>query len=145
MMYGWSVTHCLPTQMVEQPTAALGTALRADTVRELAAEAGFGRVEVLPVDNDFFRLYRLEPLKGDPAMPNPNHPTSQHQQQRTTTMQSTTTTTSHRPRRRLGRLLLAAAAVACALPGRPRRGSWRRPPTARSSTAPPRGRATTSA
>jgi 2-polyprenyl-3-methyl-5-hydroxy-6-metoxy-1,4-benzoquinol methylase len=61
MMFGWSVTHCLPTQMVEQPSAALGTALRADTVRELASEAGFTRVEVLPVENDFFRLYRLDP------------------------------------------------------------------------------------
>jgi 2-polyprenyl-3-methyl-5-hydroxy-6-metoxy-1,4-benzoquinol methylase len=61
MMFGWSVTRCLPTQMVEQPSAALGTALRADTVRELAAEAGFAHVEVLPVDNDFFRLYRLSP------------------------------------------------------------------------------------
>ena len=59
MMYGWSVTHCLPTQLTEQPSAALGTALRADTVRELAVEAGFRTVEVLPVDNDFFRLYRL--------------------------------------------------------------------------------------
>ena len=59
MMYGWSVTHCLPTQMTEEPSAALGTALRADTVRELATEAGFARVEVLPVENDFFRLYRL--------------------------------------------------------------------------------------
>jgi 2-polyprenyl-3-methyl-5-hydroxy-6-metoxy-1,4-benzoquinol methylase len=59
MMFGWSVTHCLPSQMVERPTAALGTALRADDVRALAAEAGFGRVEVLPVENDFFRLYRL--------------------------------------------------------------------------------------
>jgi len=59
MMYGWSVTHCLPTQMVEQPSAALGTVMRAGTVRELAAEAGYTRVEVLPVDNDFFRLYRL--------------------------------------------------------------------------------------
>jgi hypothetical protein len=55
------VTHCLPAQMVEQPSAALGTALRADTVRQLAAQAGFGRVEVLPVENDFFRLYRLDP------------------------------------------------------------------------------------
>jgi 2-polyprenyl-3-methyl-5-hydroxy-6-metoxy-1,4-benzoquinol methylase len=61
MMFGWSVTHCLPSQMVEQPTAALGTALRADDLRALAAEAGFGRVEVLPVENDFFRLYRLDP------------------------------------------------------------------------------------
>jgi 2-polyprenyl-3-methyl-5-hydroxy-6-metoxy-1,4-benzoquinol methylase len=59
MMYGWSVTHCLPTQMVEQPSAALGTVLRADTVRELASSAGFTHVDVLPVENDFFRLYRL--------------------------------------------------------------------------------------
>ena len=59
MMYGWSVAHCLPTQMVEQPSAALGTVLRADTVRELASSAGFTHVEVLPVENDFFRLYRL--------------------------------------------------------------------------------------
>jgi len=61
IMYGWSVTHCLPTQMVEQPSAALGTVMRAGTVRELAARAGYTRVDVLPVDNDFFRLYRLHP------------------------------------------------------------------------------------
>jgi hypothetical protein len=61
MMYGWSVTHCLPTQLAEQPSAALGTVLRAGTVRELADQAGYTRVEVLPVDNDFFRLYRLHP------------------------------------------------------------------------------------
>ena len=61
MMYGWSVTHCLPTQMAEQPSAALGTVMRASTVRELAAEAGFARVDVLPVENDFFRLYGLHP------------------------------------------------------------------------------------
>jgi SAM-dependent methyltransferase len=61
MMYGWSVTHCLPTQMVEQPSAALGTAMRSGTVRELAAHAGYARVDVLPVASDFFRLYRLHP------------------------------------------------------------------------------------
>ena len=61
MMYGWSVTHCLPTQLVEEPSAALGTVMRADTVRELATAAGYSRVEVLPVENDFFRLYRLHP------------------------------------------------------------------------------------
>jgi SAM-dependent methyltransferase len=59
MMFGWSVTHCLPTQLAEEPSAALGTVLRAGTVDELAAEAGFAAVEVLPVENDFFRLYRL--------------------------------------------------------------------------------------
>jgi SAM-dependent methyltransferase len=61
LMYGWSVTHCLPTQLVEQPSAALGTVMRAGTVRALAAKAGFAHVDVLPVDNDFFRLYRLHP------------------------------------------------------------------------------------
>jgi 2-polyprenyl-3-methyl-5-hydroxy-6-metoxy-1,4-benzoquinol methylase len=61
MMYGWSVTHCLPTQMVEPGSAALGTVLRADTLRDLATSAGFGHVAVLPVDNDLFRLYRLDP------------------------------------------------------------------------------------
>ena len=59
MMYGWSVLHCLPTQMAEQPSAALGTVMRADTVRALAEEAGFAAVEVLPVENDLFRFYRL--------------------------------------------------------------------------------------
>jgi SAM-dependent methyltransferase len=59
MMYGWSVTHCLPTQLAEQPSAALGTVMRAGTVRELADQAGYAHVDVLPVDNDFFRLYRL--------------------------------------------------------------------------------------
>jgi hypothetical protein len=61
MMYGWSVTHCLPTQLVDEPSAALGTVLRAGTVRDCALEAGYERVEVLPVENDFFRLYRLHP------------------------------------------------------------------------------------
>ena len=61
MMYGWSVTHCLPTQLAEQPSAALGTVIRADTVRRLAAEAGYERVAVLPVENAFLRLYRLDP------------------------------------------------------------------------------------
>jgi 2-polyprenyl-3-methyl-5-hydroxy-6-metoxy-1,4-benzoquinol methylase len=61
MMYGWSVTHCLPTQLVEQPSAALGTVIRAHIVRELAEHAGYSGVEVLPVENEFFRLYRLNP------------------------------------------------------------------------------------
>jgi hypothetical protein len=47
--------------MVEQPSAALGTVMRSGTVRELAAGAGYARVDVLPVDNDFLRLYRLHP------------------------------------------------------------------------------------
>jgi 2-polyprenyl-3-methyl-5-hydroxy-6-metoxy-1,4-benzoquinol methylase len=59
MMYGWSISHCLPVAMAEQPSAALGTVLRAGTVAELATTAGFGAVEPVDVDAGFFRLYRL--------------------------------------------------------------------------------------
>jgi 2-polyprenyl-3-methyl-5-hydroxy-6-metoxy-1,4-benzoquinol methylase len=60
MMYGWSITHCLPTSMTEQPSAAIGTVIREDTVRELARDAGLD-VRVLEVDGGFFRLYELRP------------------------------------------------------------------------------------
>ena len=58
-MYGWSIVHCLPVSLAEQPSAAIGTVIREDTVRALARAAGFAEVEVLPVDAGFFRLYRL--------------------------------------------------------------------------------------
>jgi 2-polyprenyl-3-methyl-5-hydroxy-6-metoxy-1,4-benzoquinol methylase len=61
MMYGWSITHCLPASMAEQPSAAIGTVIREQTVRDLAARAGLGRVDVLDVDGGFFRLYELRP------------------------------------------------------------------------------------
>ena len=59
MMYGWSVVHCLPASRAEEPSAALGTVLRADTVRRLGREAGFTTVDVLPLENDLFRFYLL--------------------------------------------------------------------------------------
>jgi 2-polyprenyl-3-methyl-5-hydroxy-6-metoxy-1,4-benzoquinol methylase len=59
MMYGWSVLHCLPVGMVDQPSAETGTVMRAGTVRRYAKEAGFRDVEVLPIDNFFFQFYRL--------------------------------------------------------------------------------------
>ncbi|RPJ49543.1 MAG: class I SAM-dependent methyltransferase [Chloroflexi bacterium] len=61
MMYGFSVLHCLPVGMAEQPSAATGTVMRPETLRKYAREAGFQEVEVLPVENFFFRLYRLIP------------------------------------------------------------------------------------
>jgi len=61
LMYGWSIVHCLPTQMAEQPSAAIGTVIREDCVRALAGEAGFGAVRTLDVDGGFFRLYELRP------------------------------------------------------------------------------------
>jgi hypothetical protein len=35
--------------------------MRADTVRRYAEEAGFRTFEILPIENDFYRFYRLMP------------------------------------------------------------------------------------
>jgi 2-polyprenyl-3-methyl-5-hydroxy-6-metoxy-1,4-benzoquinol methylase len=59
-MYGWSVLMCLPTGMDDHHSAATGTVMRPHTVRDYAAQAGFADVEVLPIENDFFRFYRLQ-------------------------------------------------------------------------------------
>ncbi len=58
-MYGFSILHCLPVGMTEQPSAATGTVMRSDTFRRYASEAGFRAVEILPIEHDFFRFYRL--------------------------------------------------------------------------------------
>lgn len=59
MMYGWSVSHCLPVAMAEQPSAAIGTVIRRDILERCARDAGFSTVDVLPIENDLFRFYRL--------------------------------------------------------------------------------------
>lgn len=61
VMFGWSVVHCLPAAVADGDLDAIGTALRSETVLRVATEAGFGHVEVLPIVNDVFRFYRLEP------------------------------------------------------------------------------------
>ena len=59
LMYTYSVLCCLPVGMAEQPSAATGTVMRTDTVRRYAREAGFADVEVLPIEHEVFRFYRL--------------------------------------------------------------------------------------
>ena len=61
VMYGFSVLHCLAVGMEEQPSAATGTAMRPDTLRGYALDAGFRDMEILPIENDFWRFYRLLP------------------------------------------------------------------------------------
>jgi 2-polyprenyl-3-methyl-5-hydroxy-6-metoxy-1,4-benzoquinol methylase len=60
-MYAASVLHCLPAGMAEQPSAGTGTVMRLETIRTYAADAGFTSLDVLPIEHDFFRFYRLEP------------------------------------------------------------------------------------
>jgi 2-polyprenyl-3-methyl-5-hydroxy-6-metoxy-1,4-benzoquinol methylase len=59
IMYTYSVLCCLPAGRSEQPSAATGTVMRADTLRRYASEAGFAEVEVLPIEHETFRFYRL--------------------------------------------------------------------------------------
>jgi 2-polyprenyl-3-methyl-5-hydroxy-6-metoxy-1,4-benzoquinol methylase len=58
-LYGASVLHCLPVGMSDQPSAATGTVMRTETVRSYAADAGFAGTDVLPIEHDMFRFYRL--------------------------------------------------------------------------------------
>jgi SAM-dependent methyltransferase len=58
MMYGWSVLACLPASLAESPSAGLGTVLRQDLVRRLAADAGL-MATISDIDAGFFRLYVL--------------------------------------------------------------------------------------
>jgi 2-polyprenyl-3-methyl-5-hydroxy-6-metoxy-1,4-benzoquinol methylase len=57
--YGYSVFHCLPISMVDQPSAATGTVIRESTMRRYAEQAGFRSIDVLPIEDDTFRFYRM--------------------------------------------------------------------------------------
>jgi hypothetical protein len=57
--WGWSAIHCLPCALTEPPAAGTGTIMRTPTFRRYALDAGFTDVEVLPIENDFWRFYRL--------------------------------------------------------------------------------------
>lgn len=59
LLYGYSVMHCLPDGRSRPDSAATGTVLRPATLREYAARAGFSDVDILPIEHDIFRFYRL--------------------------------------------------------------------------------------
>ena len=57
--YGFSVLHCLAVGREDEHSAATGTAIRPHTVDEYARAAGFPGAEVLPIEHEFWRFYRL--------------------------------------------------------------------------------------
>ena len=59
--YAWSVLHCLPATRAEEPSVEAGTVLRASTVRDYGEQAGFARVEEVPIENELWRFYHLQP------------------------------------------------------------------------------------
>ncbi|MCO1657839.1 class I SAM-dependent methyltransferase [Pseudonocardia humida] len=59
LMYGWSITCCLPDGLAHPGSVGTGTVMRPDTLRGYARAAGFAGVDVLPIEDGFFRFYRL--------------------------------------------------------------------------------------
>ncbi|WP_423180076.1 hypothetical protein, partial [Stenotrophomonas sp. CASM106] len=59
LMYGYSLLCCLADGMAHEDSAGTGTVMRPDTLRGYAREAGFADLEILDIENDFFRFYRL--------------------------------------------------------------------------------------
>lgn len=59
LMYGFSMFVCLPDGMSHEGSVATGTVMRAPVLERYAKDAGFAGVEVLPIDHDTFRFYRL--------------------------------------------------------------------------------------
>jgi SAM-dependent methyltransferase len=57
--WGWTTLHCLPTALTAPPAAGTGTIMRAPTLRRYAQAAGFTDIEILPIEHDFWRFYRL--------------------------------------------------------------------------------------
>ncbi len=61
LLYGFSLLICLPDSMSTPGSAATGTVLRPGTMRGYATEAGFTRIDILPIDHDVWRFYQLHP------------------------------------------------------------------------------------
>ncbi|MET4225901.1 methyltransferase domain-containing protein [Oerskovia enterophila] len=60
LMYGFSQFVCLPDGLSSSPSVGTGTVMRPATLERYAFDAGFERVEVLPIEGfSFFRFYRL--------------------------------------------------------------------------------------
>jgi SAM-dependent methyltransferase len=58
-LYAASTLICLPNSLADLPSVATGTVMRASTVDRFARDAGFTSIDVLPIEHDIFRMYRL--------------------------------------------------------------------------------------
>ena len=60
-LYGFSLLICLPDAMSGGAVDATGTVIRPSTMTRYARTAGFSQVDVLTIEHDFWRFYRLTP------------------------------------------------------------------------------------
>ena len=58
--YNFSVLLCLPQSMAYPDSEATGAAMTPSTFKRYAKEAGFSKIDVLPVDHFIWEFYRLE-------------------------------------------------------------------------------------
>jgi predicted O-methyltransferase YrrM len=66
IMYAFSLFVCLPDGMSHQPSAATGTVMRPDTLRDYAQAAGFEDLTTLPIEDfGFWRFYELLGRRSD--------------------------------------------------------------------------------
>lgn len=61
LFYGFSLLCCLADGRNANESVATGTVMRQATLEGYARDAGFAGLEALPIENDFFRFYRLNP------------------------------------------------------------------------------------
>jgi 2-polyprenyl-3-methyl-5-hydroxy-6-metoxy-1,4-benzoquinol methylase len=54
-----SVIWCTPQGRVDPHSEVIGAVMRPATLRKVAAAAGFGAVDVVPIEHPFWRFYRL--------------------------------------------------------------------------------------
>jgi len=56
-----SALWCLPQGLVGPDPEPVGTLMRPDVLAALAEQPGYAKTEVLPLDDDVWRFYRLVP------------------------------------------------------------------------------------
>jgi len=60
LMYGYSILMCLPDSLATPGSVGTGTVMRQSTLERYATEAGFSRIEELPIEG--FALFRFTRL-----------------------------------------------------------------------------------
>jgi SAM-dependent methyltransferase len=61
LFYGFSTLVCLPDGLSHEGSVGTGTVMRHDVLRGYARQAGYADVDVLPIEHETFRFYRLVP------------------------------------------------------------------------------------
>jgi 2-polyprenyl-3-methyl-5-hydroxy-6-metoxy-1,4-benzoquinol methylase len=59
LYYNFSVLLCLPQSMEYPNSAATGAAMTPSSFRKYAKEAGFSKVDILPIEHFMWQFYRL--------------------------------------------------------------------------------------